>query len=106
MWNTDFRKYNGIHAEPELADLLNEVAVIIPNEWYAVGIQLNLSDEELRSWRESYPHARTELFARIFTEWKRRSTTEYSWATIIKVLKTRLVNQFKLANDLETKLKR
>lgn len=106
IWNTDFRKYSGIQAEPELADLLNEVAAVIPNQWYAVGIQLNLSDEDLRSWHDSNPYARkVQLFATIFTEWKKRSTMEYSWATIIKVLKTRSVDRFELADKLDSKLK-
>lgn len=107
MWNTDFSKYRGIQAEPELADLLNEVAAIIPSKWFAVGIQLKLSDEELCSLRDSNPHARTEqLFSAIFREWKSRSVMKYSWATIIEVLKTQSVNRFKLANKLDTKLKK
>jgi len=104
---TDFSKYSGgIQDEPELADLLNEVAAIIPNQWYFVGAQLKMSHAELCSWRDSNPHASTELFAKIFTEWKKRSTMKYSWATIIEVLKTRTIHQFDLANRLDTKLKR
>ena len=80
---------------------MNEVAARIPNKWYAVGIQLNLTDAELQALRVSNPHGDiTEIFGRVFTIWQENKTREYSWATMIEVLKTPSVHQPRLAEDL------
>ena len=97
--------YNGLHSEPQLSDLINKVATKIPHKWHEVGIQLNLKHEELRFLRESLPSgAGSQLFASIFTLWKNRRTREYSWATMIEVLKTTSVDQTRLAEDLNREL--
>ena len=93
----------GLQSEPELADLMNEVAAEIPGKWHDVGIQLKLSTSDLDCLRTlSLPTS--QLFSSVFTLWKKRTTDDYSWATIIKVLKTPAVDEIRLAEKLNTKL--
>ena len=93
-----------MQGEPKLADLMNEVAVKIPDKWYTVGIQLGLEHGELTSISSSGPSDPQFKFASVFTEWNKRSTREYSWATIIDVLKTPAVSEQRLADELLRKL--
>ena len=98
-------RYRGLQSEPKLSDLLNEVACKIPNKWYAVGIQLELTHNDLCSWLAANPNGDTmKLFASVFAAWKDRGTGDYSWATIIEVLKTPSVCQPRLAEELSKKL--
>ena len=90
--------------KPKLADLMNKVAVKIPNKWYTVGIQLELEHGELASIASSGPIDPQFKFASVFTEWNKHSTPEYSWATIINVLKTPAINEQRLAEELFRKL--
>ena len=82
---------------------MNEVAAKIPGKWHEVGIQLKLSQEELSFLKDSSPTV-SQLFASIFTVWKRRTTREYSWTTIIEVLKTDAVDETRLAEGLVVRL--
>ena len=90
-----------MQGEPKLADLMNEVAVKIPDKWHPVGIQLGLAHSELTSITSSDSQFK---FASVFTEWNKRNTPEYSWATIIDVLKTPAVSEQRLAEKLFRKL--
>ena len=82
---------------------MNEVAVKTPRKWHEVGIQLKLSQDELSVLNDSSPTG-SQLFASIFTVWKKRNTREYSWATIVDVLKTPAVDEVGLAKELIAKL--
>ena len=97
-------QYRTLQSEPELSDLQNEIATKIPNMWYAVGIQLKLTHNDLCSWLAESPSDTKKLFGHVFTAWKERGTRDYSWATMIEVLKTPSVCQPRLAEELAKKL--
>ena len=66
-----------------------------------MGIQLELTHGELASIASSGPIDPQFKFASVFTEWNKRNTPEYSWATIIDVLKTPAVNEQRLAEEVQ-----
>ena len=85
---------------------MNEVAAHILSKWRLVGIQLNIKTEDLNSIRVDNPHySRLELFIEVFSLWKDNCTREYSWATMIEVLKAPSVDEKSLAEQLNRKLK-
>ena len=88
---------------PSLADLMNDVASVIPAQWRAVGIQLGLSADTLDSiQRENAgkPRVCLESFEQVLTIWKRSGPKPNTWNTIVDVLRTPAVGQSALAEEL------
>ncbi len=91
---------HGLKSKPQLSDLMDEVAVRTPSCWHAIGIRLNLPSEQLRVWDEKPLDQR---FSLVFSTWKNNGTPEYSWETMIEVLKSPSVKAIRLAQELNEK---
>ena len=88
---------------PSLADLMNDVASVIPAKWRAVGIQLGLSADTLDSIQRDNagkPQACLESFEQVLSIWKTHDPKPYTWSTIVDVLRTPAVGQSALAEEL------
>ena len=92
-----------MESEPELRDLMNKVASKLPNKWWQVGLQLDLTADELETWRTLYGGSTVQCFTMVFDTWKKR-TRNYSWAAIITALEAPLVNETRLAEELRATL--
>ena len=92
----------GLDSEPELPDLMNDIAATIPSKWKDVGLQLGLDHGVLEGIGGEASHC----YMDVFTRWeKQKSTTHpYSWLTIVQVLQTRAVGEEKLADEIKNKL--
>ena len=89
----------------ELADLMNDIASVIPAKWRAVGIQLNLSTGELDSIQNQNagkPESDRNSFEQVFNKWRQQCTNpdQYTWQKIVQVLKTPSVQEHALAERL------
>ena len=91
----------GLKSEPDLSDLMNEVAAMIPNKWQQVGIVLNVSDGDLACFTQSDSQKR---FISVFTTWKNKQTAPYTWLTVVQALQAPVVGESKLAKDIKSKL--
>ena len=91
----------GLKSEPDLSDLMNEVAAMIPNKWQQVGIMLNVSDGDLACFAQSDSQNR---FISVFTTWKSKQTAPYTWLTVVQALQAPVVGESKLAKDIKSKL--
>ena len=90
-----------------MADLMNDVASVIPAEWRAVGIQLGLSSDILdgiQSQNAGKPKTCQWSFEEVtcISVWKRLGPRPFTWRTIIDVLRTRAVGHTSLADELES----
>lgn len=85
---------------------MNKVAAVIPTKWKLVGLQLGLEQPQLETIEQKhiFSHSLVLCFCDVFTEWKKRRTSECSWSTIINVLKSQLVGEAALADQLKTEL--
>ena len=95
-----------ITGAPELKDLMNKIAVVIPAKWRPVGIQLGLSPgnlDNIQSQNAGKPDSNLESFEKMFTQWKLLIPSPYTWSTIIDVLQTPAVGEVQLANTLAMK---
>lgn len=92
-----------MESKPELRDLMNKVASKLPNKWWQVGLQLDLTADELETWRTLYGGSTAQCFTMVFDTWKKR-TRNYSWAAIITALEAPLVNEARLAEELRATL--
>ena len=92
----------GLDSEPELPDLMNEVAAAIPNKWKDIGLQLGLDYHILEGIRGDNNHC----YMDIFTRWKDQNSIArpYTWLTLVHALQTRAVREERLANEIRNKL--
>ena len=97
----------GLEDEPELCDLMNEVAAKIPSKWRQFGIELKLSPDELDRFSLASPGDASRCFSSVFTLWHKKMSREpYSWLTVVESLRAPAVGEHKLAEDLCIKLTR
>ena len=98
------QKYAGLESEPQLLDLMNEVASKVPAKWRQISIQLGLTLSDQESFMASNPNDPLQCFTSIFRVWKNRATRPYTWFTVIEALETPAVDEKRLAWELTTKL--
>ena len=84
---------------------MNLVAAKIPEKWREVGIVLGLDSADIKRIEADIPtHKSTPCYVDVFDTWKNKGTTEYTWDTLIKALRTPVVDASKLANTIEGQL--
>ena len=94
-----------LHSTPELGDLMNFVAAKIPEKWREVGIELGLDSADISRIEAEVPtHKSTPCYLAVFYKWESKGTTEYTWDTLLKALRTPSVDALKLANTIEGQL--
>ena len=97
-------KYSGLESEPELSDLMNEVASKVPAKWKQISIQLGLTPSDQECFMASSPSDPIQCFTSVFRVWKSRATRLYTWSTVIEALEAPAVGEMRLAHELRTKL--
>ena len=97
-------KYTGLESEPQLPDLMNEVASKVPAKWKQISIQLELTPSDQECFMASTPNDPLQCFTSVFRVWKSRAIRPYTWSTVIKALESSAVDEVRLAQELRTKL--
>ena len=94
-----------LHSTLELGDLMNFVAAKIPEKWREVGIGLGLDTTDIKRIEADVPtHKSTPCYLAVFDTWKNKGTKEYTWDTLLKALRSPLVDSSNLANTIEGQL--
>ena len=109
-----FVSYSGLHSkypagldsEPELSDLMMEVAAEIPGKWRDVGLQLGVDQEVLEGIGTISPGDINRCYTNIFTRWKHQNsiTHPYTWSTLVWALQSRTVGEERLADKIKSEL--
>ena len=96
----------GLDSEPELPDLMNEVAAEIPGRWRDMGLQLGLDHRVLETIAKISQGDSNFCFSNVFTRWKNQTSTTdpYTWSTIVQALETPAVGEERLAYKIKSKL--
>ena len=107
-----FVSYSGLHSkypagldsEPELSDLMNEVAAKIPGKWRDMGLQLGLDQGVLDGIATISPGDTDHCYRNVFTLWKKQNSTTHphTWLTIVQALQA--VGKKRLAYEIESEL--
>ena len=97
-------KYEGLESEPELSDLMNEVASKASAKWKQISIQLGLTPNDEECFMASTPNDPIQCITSVFKVWKKRATKPYTWSTVIEVLNAAAVDEIRLAKELTSKL--
>ena len=95
----------GLDREPELADLMNEVAAEIPCKWRGVGLQLGISQGVLDGIAANRLENINNCFSDVFTKWKNQNSLAhpYTWTTVVHVLQNPAVGESRLADTITKK---
>ena len=93
------------HSTPELGDLMNTVAAEIPGKWREMAIGLGLDFADISRIEADVPTQKsTPCYLAVFDTWKKKGTKEYTWDTLLKALRTPLVDAQKIASTIESQL--
>ena len=83
-----------------MADLANRCAAIIPDKWIQVAIQLGLSMSKIKAIYRDEINSFYRFMA-VFDCWQRSSCEPYTWETLVNALRSRSVDEIKLADELD-----
>ena len=96
----------GLESEPELSDLMSQVAAEIPSKWKDMGLQLGLDPSVLDGIDSNTRGNNNHAYIAIFDSWKKQNSSKhtYTWSTIVQVLQTPAVGEKKLADKIKDKV--
>ena len=65
-------EYTGLRYEPKITDLMNEIAVKLPDKWQDIGWGLELEEYELKQIHEehSWQQSINVFFSCVFYKWR------------------------------------
>ena len=77
----------------------NLVVAEIPSKWELFGVQLGLEQSYLDCLRDQF-HDPRNRFTHLFDEWRKRKPSEFTWSTVIRILCSRIINEFTVAENV------
>ena len=93
-------------SEPELSDLMEEIAAKIPGKWRDVGLRLELEPGVLDGIALISPGDINHCYSNVFTRWKNLNSTTnpYTWSTVVQALESETVAEKLLASKIKNEL--
>ena len=83
-----------------MRDLANRVAAVIPHKWKMVAIQLDVDMGAINRIERDKCNS-FDRFMEVFDSWKQSSCEPYTWKTLVTALKSRSVDEVRLAEELQ-----
>ena len=90
-----------LSGRPVMRDLLNQVASKALNKWEVIGLQLGIEPHQLNSIKTVNLGDPMKCFVDVFSLWQNKAEQPFTWATIIEALKAPMVEEVRLAQDIE-----
>ena len=85
---------------------MDEVAAQIPTKWHPFGIKIGIRKGSLDVIEHNHPKDPQRCFTEVFALWENQVTKmKYSWSSVLKILRAPSINECKIADQLELKLK-
>ena len=94
-----------LHREPTMRELLNEVSAEASDKWVLIGTQLDIEDHHLENFSRTNTGDIYRCHLQVFRMWRNKGSPPYTWATIINVLRSKIVGEVRLADKLELLIK-
>ncbi|XP_019863526.1 PREDICTED: uncharacterized protein LOC109592540 [Amphimedon queenslandica] len=88
---------------PSIRELMEEVAAKAPKEWIKIGTMLDIDQHVLDGFKSQYSPDLMECYRAVFNHWKDTVPRPYTWATIVKVLESGVVQRNVLAAEIRKK---
>ena len=89
-----------LQSPPEIDDFLEQVAVKVSAKWRMLGIKLGVKTHELDEISKQNQGGLLCL-ERVLALWKDKANPPYTWATVIDALKSPIVEENSVAEDVE-----
>ena len=81
---------------------MNHVAAKIPGKWREMALGLGLDSADISRIEADVPtHESNHCYFAVFDTWKNKGSEDYTWDTLLKALRTPLVDESKLASTIE-----
>ena len=84
---------------PRMSDLANRVAVVIPDKWKMVAVQLELARGEIKIIQKDEGEI-VDRFMAVMDKWEQSIRKPFTWATLVTALQSPSVNETRLADEL------
>ena len=92
-----------LQSKPDISLLSNYVGAEIPAKWELFGVQLGLDQGCLDCLYQESTDCKVR-FIHLFNEWEKRKTSDFTWATVIKVLCSKTIGEYTLAEKVFAKI--
>ena len=90
-----------LNKPPELLEFLSQVASKARDKWEMIGLVLNIMPDQLNVISKKH-HNPMLCYSEVFTTWKNiEKPAKFTWTTIVEALKSPVVEENKLAGDIE-----
>ena len=81
--------------------MLHQVASRAPDKWKVIGLQLGIQSHQLNSINHRDP---IHCYIDVFSLWEKKAEPPFTWATIIDALRSPIVQEIRIAHDIEMQL--
>ena len=89
-----------LQSPPEVVDFLEQVAVKVSAKWRMIGLKLGIKTHELDEISKQNQDG-VLCLERVLALWKDKANPQYTWATVIDALKSPIVREKSVAEDVE-----
>ena len=94
-----------LQSPPKTIDFLEQVAVKVSANWRMLGIKLGIETNKLDEITKQNNDRGVHCLERVMVLWKHKADPPYTWATVIDALKSSIVEEKSVAEDVEMWLK-
>ena len=94
-----------LRSPPKLVDFLEQVAVKVSANWWMLGLKLGIEPHELDEIAKQNKDHGVHCLQKVMVLWKDKANPPYTWATVIDALKSPIVGEKSVAQDVEMWLK-
>ena len=84
-----------------MRDLLRRVASRAMDKWELVGLDLGIEQHQLNTISQYHPRNTIGCYSEVFNLWENRADPPFTWATIIDTLRSPIVEENGLAQEIE-----
>ncbi|XP_003386183.1 PREDICTED: polyubiquitin-C-like [Amphimedon queenslandica] len=88
---------------PKVSELMEEVAAKAPRECMNIGTMLEIEQHVLDGIKVQHSSNFMECYRAVFNHWKDTTPRPYTWATIVEVLESGVVQRNDLAEEIKRK---
>ena len=90
-----------LNEPPNMRELLRRVASRANDKWELIGLDLKIEQHQLNTISRAHPHNAISCYSEVFSVWQRKADPPFTWATIIDVLRSPIVKENALAQEIE-----
>ena len=84
-----------------MLELMRKVASRATDKWEMIGLELDIEQHQLNTIAQSCPQDAVHRFSKVFKLWQDQADPPFTWLTIVRVLRSPIVRENSLAQEIE-----